>query len=100
MIRGWTKTGYCKLRKTFDDQGKLLKEEYLDGDDKPTVNRSAIAGKIYEYDDRGRLIRETTIGKDGKPYSGRAKHAIVEYTYDATGKKQATKYSSSGVKVG
>ena len=101
VMTGWTKMGYCKLRKTYDETGKLLlKEEYLDGKGKPTRTSSGyFYGRVCEYDDQGRIIREYTYGENGKPYGGSRNYAIIEYSYDATGKKTAAYYNARGVRV-
>ena len=100
-MTGWTQMGYCKLRKYFDQTGKLLlKEEYLDGKDNPTRTRSGyFYGKVCEYDNTDRLIREYTYGDHGQPYSGSRQYAITEYTYEEDGTKTTHHYSASGARV-
>ena len=99
-LTGWTSMGYCKIRKTYKlGTTLLLKEEYLDGKDQPTRNRSFVYGRVLEYDDRDRLIREYTYGENGQPYSGNRRYSITEYSYDATGARTATHYSSGGWRV-
>ena len=100
-MTGRTKMGYCKLRRTYDETGKLLlKEEYLDGQDRPTkTNSGYFYGKVCEYDEQGRIIREYTFGDHGQPYSGSRNYSIIEYTYDEAGKKTTAYYSSSGRRV-
>ena len=99
LLNGATHLGYVKLRKTYDSRHLLIREEYLNSEDEPMMNRSYVYGRSLEYDDMGRLVREYTFGKDGKPNSGRAQYSIREYTYDEYGNRSVGYYSSSGKRV-
>ena len=99
-MTGWTKMGYCKMRKTYSSTNKILREEYFNGKGEPTNTRSGyFYGKIYEYDEADRLIREWTYGADGQPFGGNRGYATIEYSYDENGKRTAAYYNSRGSRV-
>ena len=99
-LRGWSRSGYCKLRKTYNDANRIIKEEYLNADGEPSMNRACVFGKAYEYDEYGRLICDYTFGRDGKPNSGRGKVAMTKYSYDETGKRTAIRCNAKGERSG
>ena len=82
-VRGRSKTMlYSMVRSTYNEAGKLIREEYLDAGGNPTYNSSGIYARILEYDSKNRLIREGYLGDKGQLYSGKKKYAVTEYYYD------------------
>ena len=88
------------IRQTYNEFGKMIKEEYLDGSGQPSTNARYQAYHILEYDSENRLIQDTYYNSSGKVSNGKGKYAIIRYTYEADGTRTRTLYSASGRKVG
>ena len=97
-IDGWITAGYCKVRKTYDESGKLLiKTEYLNLENQPMRGRPGYICTIrYEYDEFGRLIRESYYNEKDELDMGSRKYAYIEYTFDVDGVKTTHYYRANG----
>lgn len=87
---------YVKVRKTYDENGLLLREEYLDENGKPTPDRRDRYGMGYEYDELGRKIKQYYFGKKGQITGGRMGYAYSIYTYKKNGKVRTENYNRYG----
>lgn len=96
-IKVTSRMPYAKIRRTYDETGKLLlKEEYLAADEAKTRNQAYVYGRAMEYDEKGRIVREYTFDSNGEIASGNRRYASTVYTYDAFGTRTVTRYSRSG----
>ena len=90
---------YVKLRRTYNADGRVVREEYLKSNGKRTANSAYVYGRAYEYDDFGRTTKWYTFDKDGKVTGGRSRVAYALYRYDSAGKATITRYDKLGHKV-
>ena len=82
------------VRSTYNEAGKLIREEYLDAWEQPTYNNLGVYARILEYDSQNRLIREGFLGDKGQLYSGKQNYAVIEYYYDESGNRTSKKFGA------
>ncbi|MBR5887510.1 MAG: hypothetical protein IKZ07_04805 [Akkermansia sp.] len=55
--------GFAEERISYDDRGRMLKVEYLDGEEKPIVNAAGESRVVYTYNDRAQERLRTNYVK-------------------------------------
>lgn len=79
--------GYAEERITYDDQGRPLLIQYLDGYGKPVVNAAGESEIIYHYDDkRHEVVRTNTV--NGNTVENHAGFAIERRSSTADGRSE------------
>ena len=78
------KTGCAEVHKTFNENKKVIREEYFGADGKPTARTDNNAYAIeYEYDEAGNQSVLRYYGEDGLPVLNKAGYAEIHKTYNA-----------------
>ena len=56
--------GYSSVERTFDEEGRLISERYLDRYNKLTNNKDGVAGWNGYYDGDGKLVITSQYDQD------------------------------------
>ncbi len=82
MIRG----NYSKLVKTFNEDKRVIREEYYDTEGKPVLISSGYASIDYEYDEDGNETCRKIYGTAGEPVICTSGYAVLKREYSENGK--------------
>ena len=90
---------YVEIRKTYDEQNKLIEEAYFDADGDPAKCASQFSIKRNEYDELGRQTLTAWFTTNDEPYVNDKGYASMATTYAADGSKTDTYYDANGNEV-
>ena len=76
---------YATLIRTFDDEGKLILEEYFDENGDPAVTWNLTSAVSYEYNDKGQAERLHYLDGSGNPVVNIYGYDTIHRTYNEDG---------------
>ena len=76
------KSGISRYLLTFDENGMLLRLNYVGPSNVPRGDDNNVYGREFEYDYKGRIIVERFLGADEKLTCNKIGLAIKEFAYD------------------
>ena len=90
---------YVEIRKSYNEQNKLIEESYFDADGDPAKCSKQYSILRNEYDDLGRKILTSWFTTNDEPYVNDKGYASMATTYEADGSKTDTYYDAYGNEV-
>jgi hypothetical protein len=82
---------------TFDQEGRVVREEYFSKNNKPSLDREEIHLYLYQYDKAGNRTSMEFLGTKGEAISNYEGVHRYEWIYDTHGKVVAMKcYNKEG----
>lgn len=93
-----TQSGYTSVLRTVEN-GQLMQEMYLDGEDKPVSLSEGQYGYKREYDDNGRITSFIYLDKDGVPAKTYRGYDEIRREYDDNGQLTYMWYYLNGNQI-
>ena len=79
------KLGYAVRLMTYNEDGQVTGESYLDSEGNPTLSAERVAEVKTDYGQEGQIIQVATYGTDGSLTNSKDGYAVAKYEYDADG---------------
>ena len=90
---------YSEIRRTYDDQNKMIEQAYFDADGAPAKSAQQFSIQRFEYDEQGRQIRTSWFTVDDQPYVNASGYASMTSTYASDGTKTDAYFDAEGNEV-
>lgn len=81
-VDGGAIAGVARITFTRDDKGRVIQEEYWEGEGKRTLNDGLVASATFQFDENGNRTREECYGLDGKLTLSQNGYAVLVSEYD------------------
>lgn len=75
----------AKEKYVYDSKGRIIKAEFLDAKDNPTMSAYYVPCIAYKYDDKNRMVEKAFLNYDGSPYARYDSIAVRKYKYNGAG---------------
>ena len=90
---------YAEIRKTYDDQNKMIEQAYFDANGAPAKSAQQFSIQRFEYDEQGRQIRTAWFTVDDQPYVNANGYVSMTSTYAPNGTRTDAYFDAEGNEV-
>ena len=76
--------GFHRVIYTLDNEGRIIREDFLGTDNKAIMLKEGFASHEYEYDDNGNRVREIVYNQDGERALNRTGYSEIRREFNSS----------------